>query len=200
MLHIALLNKMDRVSRGQVVSNGIVDGCEYLKAYDLRSGWIHNGGSRSPRIVAIPGDLEGLLRDPFAELYIHHNHPDGVSFSRGDLALALDVGNRARGKLFAHGHDGSTYGVALANRESIEALHRRASDSVERTLRSLVFDSQVPMQVAKIHFAHVICQALDVAGVIHYEFAVSKTRIDEWQRYANYLEEAVTAAADAVGR
>lgn len=200
MLHIASLNTLDRASRWRVVANGRSNGLEHIKAYDLRSGWTHDCGGQSRSIVVVPDELDERLQDPFAELYIHHNHPDGGSFSRSDLMLALDVKNRARGKLFAHGHDDSTYGVAIANREQIVGLHRQAFDRAEHHLRHLISGRHVPVHVARSQFAHIVCQALDIAGVMHYEYAMSESRIDGWQRYADYLGEVVTAAADAVGR
>lgn len=200
MLHIALLNKMDRAMCAQVLSYGGRDGYEHLRAYDLRSNWDCYSGGQSPVTVAIPADLQNRLRDPLAELYIHHNHPASVSFSPVDLAVALDVNNRARGKLYAHGHDGSTYGVTLANRETIASLYKKAEAGAAQHLRFLISMSHVPFQVAKAHFSHIVCQALDMAGVMHYEFAMSQTRIDDWQRCANYLNDVVAAATDAVGR
>lgn len=200
MLHIALLNLMDRALRARVLNNGGQDGCEHLWAYDLQSGWHCNSGGQSPVTVAIPPDLQTLLRDPLAELYIHHNHPAGVSFSLNDLLVALDIANRARGKLYAHGHDGSIYGVMLANRDLIASLYKKAETAAVSHLKSLMATGHVPLQVVKDQFSHIVCQALDRAGVMHYEFAMSQTRIDDWQRYANYLEGVVSTATDAVGR
>lgn len=200
MLHIAHLNPMDRAMCARVLARGGNDGCEHLGAYDLRSDWRCYSGGQSPVTVAIPPDLQKMLRDPLAELYIHHNHPASSSFSPADLAVALDVKNQARGKLYAHGHDGSIYGVMLANRELIASLYKKAETDAVWRLKSLIMSGYLPLQVVKEHFSHVVCQALDRAGVMHYEFAMSQTRIDDWQRYANYLDNVVFTATDAVGR
>ncbi|AWK87619.1 hypothetical protein [Azospirillum thermophilum] len=200
MLHILSLNTMDCTVQSHILTRGRATDQEHIKAYDLPSGRICVGGGQSRSAVAVPDDLLGMLLDPKAELYIHHNHPDGCGFSRADLVLALGRENRARGKLFAQGHDGSVYGVMIANRDHIDVLYRQAAHCAEHALKEAISGGGLPVSVARSHFAHIVSLALDLVGVMHYEFAMSESRLDGWLHYADHLSKVVMTAAAAVGR
>ncbi|WP_147395101.1 hypothetical protein [Azospirillum cavernae] len=200
MLHIAALSPRDTRERSKILDLGMLSGCEHLRAYDWQDGWVVEGIGALRSAVSIPSQLEERLLDPCAELYIHHNHPDGGAFSRNDLVLALDLMSRARGKLYAHGHDGSTYSVMFANRRYTDLLYRFLADRIREVLSDAIKAGQLSRAVAHAHFAHAVCLVFDQAGIMHYEFVLSQGRLDGWLEHADCFDEAIQVAVRAIGR
>lgn len=108
-----------------LVTEGMKTGTENLSAFDVAANKPISDdivGIRTKNFVGITAAGAAMLTDPSRKIEVHHNHPSSSSFSSGDLDMAAKSPGMSR--LYAHGHDGSTFALEKADKYAAEGLRR----------------------------------------------------------------------------
>lgn len=161
--------KLDGDARSYVVGHGKATGCEYLFAYDLdteKEICRHSDGE--PERVGIPATLAAAGADARRRIVIHHNHPNGSSLSAADLRLFEYLPGVAA--IFAHSHDGKTYGTTILQRGNIGRALRQVQGVVTEWHRSNALVAPATRLDGAWITTHVLCLILQAAGLIDYRF------------------------------
>ena len=123
-------------------------------------------GDRSS--VHVSADLDRLLIQAGRSIILVHNHPSNVGLS------AADIGQLAKGgvaAIVAVAHDRSVF-VAMRGEGAhagvlIERQYQGVQSETQRRLRTALADG-VPVADADAHLNHLVCRALNRAGVLEY--------------------------------
>ncbi|MFC7455521.1 hypothetical protein ACFQPI_20940, partial [Insolitispirillum peregrinum] len=192
----------DLALRREVLAAGSAEGAvgEHLAARDLQTGrvWpVVTSGQRER--VEIPSELGNALADPTGKIVLHHNHPDSGSLSGQDVAVVLR--NVGCAGAYAHGHDGTTYGVRpgpLDHRADFRVLDMVATTTVERQLGRQAQKGRLWPAEATAFRRHAINQALARAGVIDYTVSWSPSASADWELLKDAFETAIEAGTDMI--
>lgn len=123
-------------------------------------------GDRSS--VHVNADLDRLLIRADDSIILVHNHPANVGLSAADIG---QLGKPGVAAIVAIGHDRSVFVAMRGNRARAGFLIDRQYEDVrsetQRRLRTILPDG-VRVADAAAQFSHLVCRALDRAGVIQY--------------------------------
>ena len=147
--------------------------------------------------VDLPPRIDGQLLTPGEGVALVHSHPRGLGLSGDDLMQLIKPGVRS---IEALGSDGSRYRAARGPRfdpATFSTVWRRAMQLVPRFLQmdGLPSDDQLAM---KREGNHLICLALDDAGVIAYDARLSAFHSAAALRQAARVTRARAAIAGVI--
>lgn len=193
------LAPQDLALRAQVLGAATAEGAagEHLAARNLVDGreWpALTSGERNR--VEIPADLRAVLADPAAQVALHHDHPDGTSFSAADLRL-LDryPGLQA---VFAHGHDGTSYQAGrAASAAPVAEAEKVARAAVAQELARAVSNGRLWSRESAEFRRHAVNAAMAKAGVINYIVHWSPGAEQRWNDARAVIEDAIHAGSEA---
>lgn len=168
-----------------VLRRGRKTGRENVVAVDQHGDMVGNFEGTKSNSTMTKG-LWDILRTPGERVVLHHNHPEGRSFSLADYAGAFLPGMHA---LYAHGHDGSVYRVEIPQAvkdhiikpEYVEGLNKSGAwmEAFQRLLAptdkylvkmmvAAVKAGDIDVKAADRDHHHMLATALHDAGVLFY--------------------------------
>lgn len=162
------LARMDSEAREYVLSNGRANGVEFLEAVDVATGdRFRLSGDVSS--VTLTDELRAIFSDPARKITIHHNHPSSNSLSPADLLTTVYYAGIK--KTWAHGHNGSAYGVSAGRVPLKEADIKRVRAAVNRGFNRH-FSEIGSVDEVNALFWHTVNLRLHRLGYIRYEHAL----------------------------
>lgn len=188
------LDPADAVDEGAAftVAQGRATGHEW--------GYIHDQRGNKLGIVssALRNSLDDLsafpeLFDPRQRLTVHHNHPSSSAFSATDIRAF----GTARGidTLYAHGHDGSTYRVRVADRSKAARRVDRAVRVSTQFIDDAVRQGKVSALDASDIWAHLYMLVMRRKRWVSYDFTLRGQKAVAVDRNKAFIEHAVAKAA-----
>ena len=124
-----------------------------------------NGGQSS---VHVDAEMDRLLLQAGRSIILVHNHPSNVGLSAADIGQLAKPGVAA---IVAIAHDRSVFVAMRGDRADagllIERQYESARSETRRRLRMALTDGVQPAH-ADAHLSHLVCRALDKAGIIRY--------------------------------
>lgn len=182
----------DRRSRTDVLAWGERTGNERLVGYDERDGLLLPGSNGTRSQCNFTPEMQRLASDPNARLVVHHNHPSSASLSGEDMLLLSR--NPGLSRVWAHGHNGSSYlverGKKALTRRAFDAAHDVSYEQMFKLIRQRVMTSAD----GNLLQAHLRALILHDRGLIKYKAKLAGSSVEAWERNKTLLELIRTTA------
>ncbi|WP_148219714.1 hypothetical protein [Azospirillum sp. B510] len=160
---------LDGIAKAYVLVEGRRTGHEHLYAYERNEQKvIFRHTDHLDDKVWIPEDFHPRLLNRSDFVVLHHNHPNGSSFSATDLRIFSHFAGIKL--IFAHGHDDSSYQAEIRQRGNLD----RALDAVQGMASDWYRSNAHPLVACHNDTAwlttHIMCLILHAADIIDYRF------------------------------
>lgn len=129
--------------------------------------------------VNFTDEFERKALDPRSDMVVHHNHPSGRSMSAADVAALGYPGITA---VWAHGHNGNVYRIALtpAARKALPAdvtqarvklykLHKTVGLNFEKMMEPAILNGSISAEDANMAHGQFVMEMLRDAGIVDYD-------------------------------
>jgi len=164
----------DLLARDLLRTLGKRDGVEFLTALDDLGHTVVPAYRGERSAVGFSEALMAKLTDPASKLTLHHNHPSSTSLSPQDLVMMQKYPTMTR--IWAHGHDGSSYAASRGER-SVTKVHAEEAKTLWWSRVQDGFRRGVPgldardVEKTTWHFVNLLLQK---QGRIKYDFTLSE--------------------------
>jgi SPP1 gp7 family putative phage head morphogenesis protein len=170
-------------------SQGIKTGHEWGLVHDARGRIIARVSSGKRNAVEFSPSQIPEMYDADASVTFHHNHPSSSTFSPEDVRAF--VAARGLDKLFAHGHDGSTYVMRSLDRRLAAVSLDRAQKRAETRMAAFVASGEMTSRDAFFLAHHVRMRVLADLGLVEYRFRPKGDTARMFAEHNERIEQAV---------
>lgn len=184
------IEEAERIGEEFTRAQGLKSGHEWGLMHDDRGRILARVSSAKVSSVEWTPSQMPEFDAPDQRVTFHHNHPSSSSFSTQDFR-ALS-GSRGLARLFAHGHDGSTYRADPLRRAELAKAADRMDAKAKLHLGLPVMRGEISPDDAFWISAHVRALALHQLGYIDYEARLSGKTADRIIKHAALIREVVS--------
>lgn len=191
---------LDREAESYVRTKGIEDNVEFLVAYNRTDGrelTRHSSGEKHH--VSFTPEFVKAIENADNQVIAHHNHPSSTSLSGQDVAMLWHYPGLRR--LYAHGHDGTSYWAEIAGRQiPIPDLEPRIRRDVHNALQALVTAKEIRIDQAWRTEGHAVMLILQELGAIKYRTQLpSDSNRMAWANLTRWVDEWIAQAKGKYG-
>lgn len=177
----------DTIERETLLYLGKRDGVEFLSGRDATGAQVIAPYRGSKSFVGFTDEVLRLLNDPAQKLTMYHNHPSSSSLSAQDL---LEL-TRKPGlfKLWAFGHNGSSYAAMKGRKTFTVDLHQRFTEAMRPFFQDKLNKGEISFDDVKV-YNHIVNMELAKREYFVYEYKLSPEYEAAMQRLEPFLPDA----------